>query len=166
MNTTDTAVEQALMRLEQTRTRLVVRCSQTLDPAPACDDLPGASSGLSPFAGIITEWLSKALLERLGAPSHEQPGIVASITEGIQPALDQWIKSHPWLSVGAGLAAGGLAVTQHRRILKWALVSAIPWLTTQLGAVALPLIVQWLARKSAAEHTTTTTDAAAEAPTA
>lgn len=144
MRTSDTAIEKALTRLAQTRTRLIVRCSQTPEPDTPSGDESSAGSALT---AMLTGWLTNELMDRLNNPSAERPGIAASLTEGIQPALAEWVKSHPWLGVTAGLAAGSLAVSQHRRVFKWALVSVIPWLTTQLGAAALPLILQWVARK-------------------
>ena len=46
-----------------------------------------------------------------------------------------------------GLLAGGLAMSQRQRLLRWVISTGLPWMTSQAAVVALPLLAQWLARQ-------------------
>ena len=73
---------------------------------------------------------------------------------------DDWIARHPWASVAAGLLAGGLAVSQRQRLIRWAVAHALPWLTSQASVMAAPLLLQWLSRQAAQPPTDGATAAA------
>lgn len=128
---TDTRIAEALLQLERTRTQLVLRC-----------------------AGGSAEPNTEAAL----APAdHELVGLLDTLfTEGL---ADDWIARHPWASVAAGLLAGGLAVSQRQRLIRWAVAHALPWLTSQAAVMATPLLLQWLSRQAAQPFTADATAA-------
>ena len=101
--TTDTRITDALMALERTRTQLVLRCAGGFtEPAVEVDPAP---------------------------TDHALVGLLDAVfTEGL---ADDWIARHPWASVAAGLLAGGLAVSQRQRLIRWALAHAMQWLDRQ-----------------------------------
>lgn len=116
----DTRIAQALMQLERTRTQLVLRCA-------GGSTEPGAEAGLAPADHELVTLLD------------------AVLTEGL---ADDWIARHPWASVAAGLLAGGLAVSQRQRLIRWAVAHALPWLTSHAAVMAAPLLAQWLSRQA------------------
>lgn len=136
----DTRIAQALMQLERTRTQLVLRCAGDSTE-------PDADAGLA-------------------SADHELVTLLdAVLTEGL---ADDWIARHPWASVAAGLLAGGLAVSQRQRLIRWAVTHALPWLTSHAAVVAAPLLAQWLSRQPAqapTDEATAAADTAAEKAT-
>ncbi len=122
---TDTRIADALMQLERTRTQLVLRCA-------GGSSEPNAEAGLAPI-------------------DPELVGLLDTVfTEGL---ADDWIARHPWASVAAGLLAGGLAVSQRQRLIRWAVAHALPWLTSQAAVMAAPLLAQWLSCQAAQAST-------------
>lgn len=122
---TDTRIADALMQLERTRTQLVLRCA-------GGSSEPNADAGLAPTAPELVGLLDTVF------------------TEGL---ADDWIARHPWASVAAGLLAGGLAVSQRQRLIRWAVAHALPWLTSQAAVMAAPLLAQWLSCQAAQAST-------------
>ena len=134
---TDARIAEALMQLERTRTQLVLRCAGGLNE-------PGEHANQAPSDLELTGLLDTVF------------------TEGL---ADDWIARHPWASVAAGLLAGGLAVSQRQRLIRWAVAHALPWLTSQAVVVAAPLLAQWLSRQ-AAQAPTDVAQAAADSEAA
>ncbi len=119
--TTNARITEALMQLERTRTQLVLRCAG--GPAEPGGETTRASADPE-LVGLLD----------------------AAFAEGM---ADDWIARHPWASIAAGLLAAGLAVSQRRRLMRWAMAHALPWLTSQAAIVAAPMLVQWLERQGA-----------------
>lgn len=147
---------QALLRLERTRATWLVRCANsqaTVHDTGQAHTHPAGSLDLgSPLNAVLSAWLAAELSARLwpeDAPSSgDTPGSVQLHSAGAppQPWLD-WTDRHPWLCVLAGLLAGGLAMSQRQRLLRWGISTGLPWLTSQAAVVAMPLLAQWLARQ-------------------
>ncbi len=143
----------ALLRLERTRAAWLVRCANsqaTSDGEQARTQAGNLSLG-SPLNTALSEWLAVELSARLwpeDSTSGEAPGAgsVNGATAAPQ-ALLGWTDRHPWLCVLAGLLAGGLAMSQRQRLLRWGISTGLPWLTSQAAVVAVPLLAQWLTRQ-------------------
>lgn len=144
---------EALLRLERTRAAWLVRCANsqaTSDDEQARTQAGNLSLG-SPLNTALSEWLAVELSARLwpeDSTSGEAPGAgsVNGATAAPQ-ALLGWTDRHPWLCVLAGLLAGGLAMSQRQRLLRWGISTGLPWLTSQAAVVAVPLLAQWLTRQ-------------------
>lgn len=151
---------EALWRLERTRAAWLVGCANsqpTPSPAPAHTQASSLAIG-GTLNTALSEWLATELAARLwpqDAASGDAPGS-ASLSgddkppnvagNGHHPLLD-WTDRHPWLCVLAGLLAGGLAMSQRQRLLRWGISTGLPWMTSQAAVVALPLLAQWLAHQ-------------------
>lgn len=143
---------EALWRLERTRAAWLVRCAN--GQATPSTDQPHTQAGSLAIGGTLntalSEWLATELAARLWpqeVASGDAPPNAAGT--GHHPLLD-WTDRHPWLCVLAGLLAGGLAMSQRQRLLRWGISTGLPWLTSQAAVVALPLLAQWLAHQPAA----------------
>lgn len=143
---------EALWRLERTRAAWLVRCAN--GQATPSTDQPHTQTGSLAIGGTLntalSEWLATELAARLWpqeVASGDAPPNAAGT--GHHPLLD-WTDRHPWLCVLAGLLAGGLAMSQRQRLLRWGISTGLPWLTSQAAVVALPLLAQWLAHQPAA----------------
>lgn len=152
MNDLDNPIVQALMRLEQTRTRLIVQCTQPPDSDPAESTDTGVHPGASSIGALIVDWITQELLDRTQALASHDGAPGRDLASGVKSDLLGWVKDHPVLSAVSALAIGGIAIGQRRRLLKWALASAAPMLTSQLSAIALPLALQWLASRTAGQR--------------
>lgn len=158
---TDTRRANALRRMERTRMQLLLRCAgspdETTPSPPGPSDVQGFGHSLNTVLG---EWLACEIAARLwpepGAQLDTDPR-QGTLFQGSsnppspplpQPLLD-WATRHPWLSVLAGLLAGGLAMSQRRQLLRWGVAKGLPWLTSQAAVIAVPLLAQWLARQPA-----------------
>lgn len=144
---------EALLRLERTRAAWLVRCanSQATSDGEQAHTQAGNLSLGSPLNTALSEWLAVELSARLwpeDATSGDAQGSGSVNGAGAAPqALLGWTDRHPWLCVLAGLLAGGLAMSQRQRLLRWGISTGLPWLTSQAAVVALPLLAQWLARQ-------------------
>lgn len=144
---------EALLRLERTRAAWLVRCanSQATSDGEQAHTQAGNLSLGSPLNTALSEWLAVELSARLwpeDATSGDASasGSVNGAGAASQPLLG-WTDRHPWLCVLAGLLAGGLAMSQRQRLLRWVISTGLPWMTSQAAVVALPLLAQWLARQ-------------------
>ena len=151
---------EALMRLERTRAAWLVRCANN-QPAPDHAQAQTAAGSLAiggTLNTVLSEWLANELSARLWPQDTASTDTSGSVAFGSDeqpphppgtspnPLLD-WTDRHPWLCVLAGLLAGGLAMSQRQRLLRWGISTALPWMTSQAAVVALPLLAQWLAHQ-------------------
>lgn len=182
----DTTRAQALLRLERTRTRLLLRCAN--DQSEAATETRLQPDGLgfgSTLNTALAEWLANELAARLwpDEPLHADqaagtddghphpPPLAQSLIQPLAQPFVDWAVRHPWLSMAAGVLAGSLAMSQRQRLLRWVISAGLPWLTSQAAVVAAPLLAQWLVRQAppqapAADATTPATDPADTANTA
>ena len=145
---------EALMRLERTRTAWLVRCANSQAPTSDAAPPPAQAGNLalgSPLNMVLSEWLAAELSARLwpeATASGDAPASESFNSAGAPPQpLLEWTDRHPWLCVLAGLLAGGLAMSQRQRLLRWGISTGLPWLTSQAAVVAVPLLAQWLTRQ-------------------
>lgn len=150
---------EALWRLERTRAAWLVRCANSqATPGPAQAHTQASSLAIGGTLNTaLSEWLATELAARLwpqdvasgdtSLNGDDKPSNAAGT--GHHPLLD-WTDRHPWLCVLAGLLAGGLAMSQRQRLLRWGISTGLPWMTSQAAVVALPLLAQWLAHQPAA----------------
>lgn len=145
---------EALMRLERTRAAWLVRCanSQSASDGDQAHTQAGNLSLGSPLNTALSEWLAAELSARLWpedatSGDTQESGSLNGAAGAAPQALLGWTDRHPWLCVLAGLLAGGLAMSQRQRLLRWGISTGLPWLTSQAAVVALPLLAQWLARQ-------------------
>lgn len=157
---------EALLQIERTRVQWVLRAAR----ASAGAGRTAEGSGLDLGAGgqlnsLISEWLAQEIEARLwpGADDPAPPD-PDSVSDGspspgkplpsqvVSQALVDWTRLHPWLAVLAGVLAGSLAVSQRRRWVKWGISSALPWLASHASVLVVPLLAQWLMRRSEPER--------------
>lgn len=152
---------QALWRLERTRAAWLVRCANdqaTPDPAQPTTQATSLAVG-GTLNTALSEWLAAELAARLwpqDVAPDDTPGSASLSGDALSPnassaghnPLQAWTDRHPWLCVLAGLLAGGLAMSQRQRLLRWGISKGLPWMTSQAAVVALPLLAQWLAHQS------------------
>lgn len=159
----------ALLRLERTRMQWVLRSARHGEPrdgAAGIDDIAASQ----PLNAILTEWLADEIAARLwpGECGDSDPDAVHDSDVDEVSAVDRpplpsqllaqvvsdWTQRHPWVSVLAGMVAGSLAMSQRRRLLRWGVSAALPWLASNAAVLALPLFAQWLMRPAAASPAT------------
>lgn len=146
---------EALLRLERTRLQWALRSAEH---AQGAGDDAGEVATPDTLNGVLTGWLADEISARLwpdpaNGPHPESDGS-AQDNEAGQPAplpsqllsqaVSDWTSRHPWLSVLAGLLAGSLVMSQRKRLLRWGVSAALPWLASNAGVLALPLLTHWL----------------------
>lgn len=160
---------EALIQLERTRMQWILR--STSHPQGEGDGAPAAAG--NPLNDILTDWLTNEIAARLwpeppadGDGAHSQPDdgnaehraaeAPPLPSQVLAETVSDWTSRHPWLGVISGLLAGGLAMSQRQRLLRWAVSAALPWLAANASTLALPLLAHWLARQPMSGAVSTT----------
>jgi hypothetical protein len=156
------ARQRALARLKVSRRDIVQAIQEMNEPAPRDDEQtherPGWSRWLNLAHNLVQHapwwpWVSR-LAEHALAGSPASVGLLLASRTVVAPAR-RAVRQHPWLLMGAAVAAGALVFGQRRRLWRLGLAFALPRVVSKAREVghmlATEALTHWFSRERGAE---------------